>query len=53
MPLLARLIARWRFKRATRKIDRQIAEARRLHQPVRYLLERKKGMVHAWLGVGR
>lgn len=42
-------VASWRFRRLTRPIDRQIAEARKKHQPVKHLLAAKTSLVHAAL----
>lgn len=42
-------IAAWRFRRLTRPIDRQIADARRKHQPVKHLLQAKSDLVHSCL----
>lgn len=36
---------RFRLRRLTRPIDRQIASARRRHKPVRHLLEAKASLI--------
>jgi hypothetical protein len=38
-------LARWRLRRAIRPIERQIAEARRNHKPVRHLIQAKRSLV--------
>ncbi|MDO9334968.1 MAG: hypothetical protein Q7T61_01075 [Caulobacter sp.] len=42
-------VASWRFRQLTRPIDRQIADARKKHQPVKHLLQAKSDLVHAAL----
>lgn len=37
--------AKWRLSRVTRPIDRQIAEARRRHKPVRHLMAAKASLI--------
>jgi hypothetical protein len=37
--------ARWRLRRALRPIERQIADARRNHKPVRHLIQAKRALV--------
>lgn len=36
---------KWRLSRVTRPIDRQIAEARRRHKPVRHLMAAKEAAI--------
>lgn len=36
---------KWRLSRVTRPIDRQIAEARRRHKPVRHLMAAKEAVI--------
>ncbi len=38
-------LARWRLRRALRPIERQIADARRNHKPVRHLIQAKRTLV--------
>jgi hypothetical protein len=38
-------LARWRLRRAIRPIERQIAEARRNHKPVRHLIQAKRSLI--------
>lgn len=42
-------VASWRFRQITKPIDRQIADARKKHQPVKHLLAAKTSLVHAAL----
>lgn len=42
-------IARWRLHWVTRPIDRQIAEARRRHKPVKHLMAAKASLIEAGL----
>lgn len=48
-------IIAYRFRRFTRPIDRQIAQARRAHRPVKHLQAAKTSLVHDALrqAVGR
>lgn len=48
---LRHFVTGWRFRRLTRPIDRQIADARKRHQPVKHLLAAKTSLVHAALRV--
>lgn len=43
---------RFRLRRLTRPIDRQIAAARRKHRPVRHLLEAKASLIRFGLEGG-
>jgi len=38
-------LARWRLRSALRPIERQIADARRNHKPVRHLIQAKRTLV--------
>jgi len=40
---------KWRLSRVTRPIDRQIADARRRHKPVRHLMAAKEAVITAAL----
>ncbi|MFN4296771.1 MAG: hypothetical protein ACK4FB_07995 [Brevundimonas sp.] len=54
LPLAARYaFTRWRLRRFTRPIDRQIATARRKHKPVNHLIAARQSFVHAALAGGR
>jgi len=49
MERLRYALAKWRLRRVTRPLDRQIAEARRKHKPVRHLQQAKRDLVLAGL----
>lgn len=46
---IRRAVVSWRFRQLTRPIDRQIADARKKHQPVKHLLQAKSDLVHSAL----
>jgi hypothetical protein len=50
---LRRYVIRKRFQKMVAEFDRQIAEARKAHKPVRPIQKAKSKFVHEKLGMGR
>ena len=53
LEILRYQLARWRLRRALRPIERQIADARRNHKPVRHLIQAKRSLILYGLRVER
>lgn len=38
--------SRWKLRRIMRPIEREIAKARRLHKPVKHLIQARQDLIH-------